>query len=161
MPLARTDGSLLHDMDATICWNALGGPGSGFGWDRRDGRPIKNLPRLPGPARQEFKVSSFVTVSFDQGGQPTGRIFLLNGRKPFQKQDLAWLESIAAHVSPALENIFLLRHLRARAIEAERSRIARDVHDGILHTVLRIDLQLEVLLRRLPAAPAQPVTGLA
>src|SRR5438034_11822955 len=134
MPLARTDGFLLDDMDATICWNSLGGPGSGFGWDRRDGRPIKNLPRLPGPAQQEFKVSSFVTVSFDQGGQPTGRIFLLNGRKPFQKQDLAWLESIAAHVSPALENIFLLRHLRARAIEAERSRIARDLHRSEEHT---------------------------
>src|SRR5947208_14365911 len=152
MPLARTDGFLLDDMDATICWNSLGGPGSGFGWDRRDGRPIKNLPRLHGPAQQEFKVSSFVTVSFDQGGQPTGRIFLLNGRKPFQKQDLAWLESIAAHVSPALENIFLLRHLRARAIEAERSRIARDLHAGLLQTLLSIEIQLDVLRRKVPGA---------
>src|SRR5260370_26683407 len=47
MPLSRTDGFLLDDMDATICWNSLSGPGSGFGWDRRDGRAIKNLPRLP------------------------------------------------------------------------------------------------------------------
>src|SRR5881394_692363 len=80
MPLSRTDGFLLDDMDATICWNSLAGPGSGFGWDRRDGRAIKNLPRLPGPAQQELKVNSFVTVAFDQSGQPTGRIFLLNGR---------------------------------------------------------------------------------
>jgi len=36
MPLSRTDGFLLDDMDATICWNSLSGPGSGFGWDRRD-----------------------------------------------------------------------------------------------------------------------------
>src|SRR6266478_5065338 len=140
-------------MDATICWNSLSGPGSGFGWDRRDGRAIKNLPRLPGPAQQELKVTSFVTVAFDQAGQPTGRIFLLNGRKPFQKQDLAWLENIAAHVSPALENIFLLRHLRARAIEAERSRIARDLHDGILQTLLSIEIQLDVLRRKAPSAP--------
>ena len=59
MPLSRTDGFLLDDMDATICWNSLSGPGSGFGWDRRDGRTIKNLPRLPGPAQQELKVASF------------------------------------------------------------------------------------------------------
>jgi len=160
MPLSRTDGFLLDDMDATICWNSLSGPGSGFGWDRRDGRTIKNLPRLPGPAQQELKVRSFLTVAFEQGGQPTGRIYLLNGRKPFQKQDLAWLESIAAHVGPALENIFLLRHLRARAIEAERSRIARDLHDGILQTLLSIEIQIDVLRRRVPAAPDQAVSGL-
>jgi signal transduction histidine kinase len=161
MPLARTDGFLLDDLDATICWNSLVGPGSGFGWDRRDGRPIKNLPRLPGPAHQELKVRSFMTVSFEQGGQPTGRIYLVNGQKPFQRQDLAWLESIAQHISSALENIFLLRHLRARAIEAERSRIARDLHDGILQTLLSIEIQLDVLRRRVTASPDQAVANLA
>ena len=161
MPLSRTDGFLLDDMDATICWNSLSGPGSGFGWDRRDGRKIKNLPRLPGSAQQELKVGSFMTVAFEQEGQPSGRIFVTNGRKPFQKQDLAWLESIASHVGPALENIFLLRHLRARAIEAERSRIARDLHDGILQTLLSIEIQLDVLRRRLPAAPEQAASSIA
>jgi len=67
--LSRTDGFLLDDMDATICWNSLSRPGSGFGWDRRDGRTIKNLPRLPGPAQQELKVASFATVAFEQGGK--------------------------------------------------------------------------------------------
>jgi signal transduction histidine kinase len=160
MPLSRTDGLLLDDLDATICWNSLVGQGSGFGWDRRDARPLKSLPRLPGPAQQEFKVRSFMTVAFEQGGQATGRLFLLNGRKPFQKEDLAWLERIATHIGPALENIFLLRHLRARAIEAERSRIARDLHDGILQTLLSIEIQLDVLRRRVPATPEQAVAGL-
>jgi signal transduction histidine kinase len=161
MPLSRTDGFLLDDMDATLCWNSLSGPGSGFGWDRRDGRTIKNLPRLPGPAQQELKVRSFMTVAFDQGNQPTGRIFLLNGHKSFQKEDLAWLENIALNVGPTLENIFLLRHLRARAIEAERSRIARDLHDGILQTLLSIEIQLDVLRRRVATTPDQAVSSLA
>ncbi|HVH58750.1 MAG TPA: histidine kinase, partial [Candidatus Sulfotelmatobacter sp.] len=161
LPLARTDGFLLDDMDATLCWNATVGAGSGFGWDRRDGRPIKNLPRLPGPVLQEFKIRSLLTVSFDQSGQPTGRIFLLNAREPFQKQDLAWLESIAQHIGSAFENIFLLRHIRARAIEAERSRIARDLHDGILQTLLSIEIQLDVLRRHIPATPEQAASALA
>jgi signal transduction histidine kinase len=160
MPLSRTDGFLLDDLDATICWNSLTGHGSGFGWDRRNTRSLKSLPRLPGPAQQEFKVRSFMTVAFEQGGQATGRLFLLNGHKPFQRGDLAWLERIAAHIGPALENIFLLRHLRARAIEAERSRIARDLHDGILQTLLSIEIQLDVLRRRVPSAPDQAVAGL-
>jgi signal transduction histidine kinase len=165
LPLARTDGLLLDDLDATLCWNSLAGQGSGFGWDRRDARPLKNVPRLPGPAVQEFKVRSLITAAFEQGGQPVGRIFLLNSRKngsrPFDKNDLAWLERIARHVSPALENLFLLRHLRARAIEAERSRISRDLHDGILQTLLSIEIQLDVLRRRVATAPEQVAAGLS
>jgi len=160
-PLTRTDGFLLEDMDATICWNSVAGTGAGFGWDRRDGRAIRNLPRLPGPVLQEFKVNSMLTVAFDQAGQPSGRIFLINGRKPFQKQELAWLENIAQHIGPALENIFLLRHLRARAIEAERSRMARDLHDGILQSLLSVEIQLGVLRRKVLAGPEEAATSLA
>ncbi len=164
LPLSRTDGFLLDDMEATLCWNSLVGPGSGFGWDRRDGRPLKNLPRIPGPTQTELKIRSLMTVAFDQAGAPVGRFFLLNGRKgqrPFQKSDLAWLERIAQHISPSLENIFLLRHLRARAIESERSRISRDLHDGILQTLLSVEIQLDVLRRRVPTTPDQAISGLA
>src|SRR5713226_5710775 len=122
VPLARADGFLLDDLDATICWNSLAGSGSGFGWDRRDGRKLSSLPRLPGPTQQELQMRSMMSVAFDQGGQPAGRIFLINGRRPFSRNDLSWFERIARHASPSLENLFLLRHLRARAIEAERSR---------------------------------------
>ena len=164
LPLSRTDGFLLDDLDATLCWNSLIGAGSGFGWDRRDGRTLKNLPRIPGPTQAELKIRSLMTVAFDQAGAPVGRFFLLNGRKgnkPFEKADLAWLERIAFHISPSLENIFLLRHLRARAIEAERSRISRDLHDGILQTLLSVEIQLDVLRRRVPTTPDQAVSGLA
>jgi signal transduction histidine kinase len=164
LPLSRTDGFLLDDLDATLCWNSLIGAGSGFGWDRRDGRKLRNLPRIPGPTQAELKIRSLMTVAFDQAGAPVGRFFLLNGRKgnrPFEKADLAWLERIAFHISPSLENVFLLRHLRARAIEAERSRISRDLHDGILQTLLSVEIQLDVLRRRVPTTPEQAVSGLA
>lgn len=68
---------------------------------------------------------------------------------------------MARQVAPPLENLFLLRHLRARAIEGERSRISRDLHDGILQTLLSIEIQLDVLRRKLPGTPDQVVSGLA
>jgi signal transduction histidine kinase len=161
IPLTRADGFLLDDMDATICWNSLEGEGSGFGWDRRNSRKLKTLPRLPSSTQQEFKLRSLMSVAFEQGGQPVGRIFLTNGRQPFTKEDLGWLERIARHVSPSLENVFLLRHLRARAIEGERSRISRDLHDGILQTLLSIEIQLDVLRRKVSQVPDQAVASLA
>ena len=161
IPLARSDGFLLDDMDASVCWNSLSGAGSGFGWDRRNGRPLKNLPRLPNSTQQQLNLRSLISVAFEQMGQPSGRIFLVNGRNPFQKKDLAWLERISRHVGASLENLFILRHLRARAIEGERSRISRDLHDGILQTLLSIEIQLDVLRRRVAASPENAVSSLA
>jgi signal transduction histidine kinase len=156
IPLARADGFLLDDMDAAVCWNSLQGAGSGFGWDRRNHRKIGNLPRLPGTTQHEFAIHSFMTVAFDQNDKAAGRLFVVNGKRPngpFHKEDLAWLERVALHVGPSLENVFLLRHLRARAIEGERSRISRDLHDGILQTLLSIEIQLDVLRRRVASSP--------
>jgi len=105
-----------------------------------------------------------MTVAFDQNDKPAGRLFLVNGKRPngpFHKEDLAWLERVAHHVGPSLENVFLLRHLRARAIEGERSRISRDLHDGILQTLLSIEIQLDVLRRRVAFNPDHAESALA
>jgi signal transduction histidine kinase len=163
LPLTRADGFLLDDMDASLCWNVVEGRGSGFGWDRRDGRPLKSIPRIPGPTLQEFGIRNLMSVAFDQDGHAAGRLFLINRkseRLPYGKDDLAWFEQISRHVSSSLENVFLLRHLRARAIEAERSRISRDLHDGILQTLLSIEIQLDVLRRRVGTQPEQVEAGL-
>ena len=164
LPMTRADGFLLDDMEASVCWNSVAGRGSGFGWDRRDGRSLKSVPRIPGPTLQEFGIRNMLSVAFDQDGHAAGRLFLVNrrpARLPYTKDDLAWFEQISRHVSSALENVFLLRHLRARAIEAERSRISRDLHDGILQTLLSIEIQLDVLRRRVTTHPEQVESGLA
>jgi len=164
LPMTRADGFLLDDMEASVCWNSVAGRGSGFGWDRRDGRSLKSVPRIPGPTLQEFGIRNLLSVAFDQDGHAAGRLFLVNrkpARLPYSKDDLSWFEQISSHVSSALENVFLLRHLRARAIEAERSRISRDLHDGILQTLLSIEIQLDVLRRRVTTHPEQVESGLA
>jgi signal transduction histidine kinase len=83
----------------------------------------------------------------------------LNGangsHRRFTRGDLRWLEQIVRHVGPPLENVFLMRHLRARAVESERSRISRDLHDGILQTLLSLNIQLDVLRHKFPWTPEQ------
>ena len=164
LPVTRADGFLLDDLEASLCWNSLDGRGSGFGWDRRNAHRLRILPRVPGPTQNEFRIRNFLSVAFDQEDHPVGRIFLVNRRTgvdPFLPKDLAWFEKIARHMSRPLENIFLLRHLRARAIEAERSRISRDLHDGILQTLLSIEIQLDVLRRKVSTHPEQVESGLS
>ena len=101
-----------------------------------------------------------MSVTFDQSSKAAGRLFLINTRVRYTRDDFAWFERIARHMGPAIENVFLLRHLRARAIEAERSRISRDLHDGILQTLLSIEIQLDVLRRAVVSSPEQAAAGL-
>jgi two-component system sensor histidine kinase DegS len=94
-------------------------------------------------------------VTILSSGHPTGRMILVNARRPFAPGDLRWFERVIRHLNVPLENVFLLRSLRARAVEAERSRVSRDLHDGILQTLLSLNIQFGVLRRKLPQAPEQ------
>jgi signal transduction histidine kinase len=161
LPVNRSDGFLLDHPDVSVCWNQLEGSAEGFGWNRKDGRRLKEVPRLPGPMRQELGWHSILGVTVDLGGYPVGRLMLGNARRRFLPQDLHWLERIVRHLGQPLQNLFILRHIRAHVIEAERSRISREIHDGILQTLLSVDIQLDVLRRKLPNDPDQAVHGLS
>ena len=161
LPMSRSDGFLLDHPDASVCWNQLEGAGDGFGWNRKDGRRLKDLPRLPRPMWEELDWRSFMSVTMDVNGQPAGRLLLGNTRRRLHSGDLQWLETIVRHLGPPLQNLFLLRHIRAHAIEGERSRISREIHDGILQTLLSVDIQLDVLRRQVPTAPDRVVGGLS
>lgn len=160
LPLARADVFLLDRPDASICWNHLDGSGSGFGWNHQTGARLAAIPRPPASARKELGMGSMLVVTVDFSGQPVGRMILGNGGRRFHPSDLQWFERVVRHLGPPLENLFLLRRMRTRAIEGERSRISRDIHDGILQTLLSVDIQLDVLRRRLPQTPEQVAADL-
>src|SRR5579862_108206 len=166
LPLSRSDTFLADSLEVSMCWEFRNGNGEGFGWDRRTAHVFRDVPMPPNATRDEFGAKSLVAVTIEAGGRPAGRVLLINPTTPngsprrFSKGDLRWLEQIVRHLGPPLENVFLLRHLRARAVEAERSRISRDLHDGILQTLLSLKIQLGVLKRKLPETPEKAGTEL-
>jgi signal transduction histidine kinase len=173
LPLSRSDTFLTDAFETSFCWEFNEGVGTGFGWDRRSGQIFRNLSAPPASTREEFGARSLLAVTIEAGGRPTGRVMLINpdgasgtvgtaglngtqgsGRR-FTRGELRWFEQIIRHVGPPLENVFLMRHLRARAVESERSRISRDLHDGILQTLLSLNIQLDVLRHKFPWTPEQ------
>jgi signal transduction histidine kinase len=182
LPLSRSDTFLTEAFESSFCWEFNEGAGTGFGWDRRSGQIFRTLPAPPSSTREEFGARTLLAVTIEAGGRPTGRVLLVNPHGPngatapsevsatggtaglngvngshrrFTRGDLRWLEQIVRHVGPPLENVFLMRHLRARAVESERSRISRDLHDGILQTLLSLNIQLDVLRHKFPWTPEQ------
>jgi signal transduction histidine kinase len=183
LSLSRSDTYLVDTLEVSMGWTFKNGGGEGFGWDRRTGRRFRTIPAPPDSARDEFSASSLIAATLETAGQPSGRILLINpcehtgvnsglvppsangsngshggkqnaaSRHRFTAADLRWLEQIVRHLGPPLENVFLMRKLRTHAVESERSRISRDLHDGILQTLLSLIIQLDVLAGKVVRDP--------
>jgi len=161
VPASRADSFFLDHPDLSLCWNSLEGAGEGFSWNRHTGDRSADIPRLPGPMRQELNARSLLSVAMEFSGRPDARLLILDGKEKFRVDDLRWLERIARHMGPVVENVFRLRYLRARTVEAERGRISHDLHDGILQTLLGLNLQLEVLRRKIAGSGPETAAELA
>ncbi len=160
LPLARGADFLFECPEASVGWNQMDRNGASFGWDRRDGRRFTEVPCISSAVQQELGLHSMLAVTFDFAGQPAGRIILGNGCRRFLTLNLGMLDRAVRHLDSPLENLFLLRRQHTRAIEGERGRISRDIHDGILQTLLSVDIQLDVLRRKVRSAPEQATAGL-
>ena len=163
LSLSRSETFLIDSLEISLCWEFNSGSGEGFGWDRRTGQRVRSVPAPPNATREELGAKCLVAVTIEASERPTGRVLLINpkGRKCFSEGDLRWLEQIIRHLGPPLENVFLMRSLRARAVESERSRISRDLHDGILQTLLSLNIQFDVLRRQLIQNPEKAAVDLA
>ncbi len=162
LSLSRCDTFLIDALEVSLGWTFNDSGGEGFGWDRRTGRRFRTVPPPPDSTRDEFAATSLIAATLDSGGRPSGRILLLNPygpsgasepRRSFSAADLRWLEQIVRHLGPPLDNVFLMRNLRTHAVESERSRISRDLHDGILQTLLSLIIQLDVLRNKVIQDP--------
>jgi signal transduction histidine kinase len=156
-PQTRADALLADCLEVNGCWNGLEGKVEGFGWDRRTGVRVKSLPQPPASTATEYSAKSLMAASIEADGRPSGRLVVVNPRRKFRPADLRELEAVAEQVQAPLENMFLARHMRSRAVESERGRISRDLHDGTLQTLLSFQIQLDVLRRKLPQVPLEKV----
>jgi two-component system nitrate/nitrite sensor histidine kinase NarX len=79
--------------------------------------------------------------------------------RPRSAEVLELLETIAQEVAPAVQNVYIARQLHQQAGAAERARLARELHDGILQELAAISFEAEALRRS--ADQPQVQNGLA
>jgi signal transduction histidine kinase len=114
------------------------------GVEQRDvaGNFVENLA-----AQHDFR--SVASAYFILGREWWGRIFLFDpvvtGNRP---DELRFLQEIVRQVGPAIYNVYLLRRLRLRAGAVERARVARELHDGAVQSLIAMEMEVDVVRRQ-------------
>jgi signal transduction histidine kinase len=106
---------------------------------------------------------SLMGVSFGLGQEAEWfyRVFVFDPRgKGDPQAKLRFLQELVREVGPAVYNVYRLRYLRSRAGTIERSRIARELHDGVIQTLIGVEMKLESLDKKVMADPAAAVDEL-
>ncbi len=112
-----------------------------------DGNTIRDQRCVLGPeviAHHPHKLLLAGTVSVARGIGT--RLFLVDPRLGGQPEtQLRILQELLNSVAPAVYNVYLLRRLRSRAASAERGRVARELHDGVVQSLHAIAFRLYAL----------------
>lgn len=101
--------------------------------------------------RARFAIRSVVGLAVGREGL-RGYLFALDKHRP-ATEDLTLGMIVARQVEAELELLYLIRRQQAAAATAERVRLARELHDGVIQSLGGAALQLEVARRRLADAP--------
>jgi len=96
----------------------------------------------------QHQAALAIAVGF--GARWRGRVFLLRDRR-YSLRELRFVHAALAQLVPAMHNQYLVRRLRARAGAAERRRIARDLHDGVIRPLAGLETHVAALREEMRA----------
>jgi signal transduction histidine kinase len=96
-----------------------------------------------------FKRLILAPVTF--GDEWNGRIFIFEPHRNVPLIELTeFLRTLIRQVSPAVFNVYLQNRLQAKAGALERARVARELHDGVIQSLIGVEMQMEVLRSKTP-----------
>jgi signal transduction histidine kinase len=89
-----------------------------------------------------------LAVSFSFEGRWLGRLTVSNPRtRCAPNSDSQFLRALVREVGPAVYSKYLVGRLRSQAQAMERARLAQHLHDGIIQTLIGLEMQIDLLRR--------------
>ncbi|MGH9602376.1 MAG: sensor histidine kinase [Terriglobales bacterium] len=114
-----------------------------------DGRRISDSIQVPAGFQRLYPFRSLTGAWFAFGDEWQGRIFLVDAATGSDREStLRFLQNLMRQIGPAIYNVYLTRRMRSRAGAAERARMARELHDGTIQSLVAAEMRLEVLRRK-------------
>lgn len=109
----------------------------------------KEIGTLPAAEFVRNQVHSIICASREMGDEWFARLVLVNVQVGERRErELLFAENLAQQATTALYSLFLIRRLRVRAGAMERARVARELHDGAIQSLISAEMRADVLRRR-------------
>ena len=148
IPSAEADGYLLRDLPGAFYCRQFHGRVQ-MNWLEGGSVRSREMDAMPNVAAARSPVRSMVCVANELGDQWFARLVLIDARLGERRErELRFAESLARQATSALYSLFLIRRLRARAGAMERARVARELHDGAIQSLISAEMRADVLRRR-------------
>jgi signal transduction histidine kinase len=100
---------------------------------------------VPAALLQRYGVTQIIVVPLELEDWRGKLLFLAPRLRSETRMELRSLKDILEHVLPAVSNVYLSRKLHARATAMERTRVARELHDGSIQSLISLGIQIDIM----------------
>jgi signal transduction histidine kinase len=121
-------------------------------WEVLENRAAHSTPDEPPERLQgacfytEHSAGSVAAVRLSLDTQPVGALWVTRfERCAFSETDLIWLECLADQVVIAIKHGLMTSQIQSLSVTEERTRIAREMHDGLAQVLGYMNLQVQTL----------------
>jgi len=94
---------------------------------------------------QKFEIYNAVGCGLPDNGRFVGRLLLINRVRGVRPSDLKKLQEVSRLFRDVVRHLLVVRRTEQEAYERERVRIAHDLHDGPLQSVISFEMRLQII----------------
>jgi signal transduction histidine kinase len=121
----------------------------------QNGRALRDLSGIdpqvyPGAER----ARSLIVLAVALGHEWRGRLLLYDVHPGLNRgAELRFAQALLQRIAPTAYAVYLLHQLRTRAGAIERARVARELHDGAIQSLIGAEMRVDVLRRHADGSP--------
>ena len=109
---------------------------------------------------QQFQIYNCISCGLISGKHFIGRLLLYNSVSHIRRSDWRELREARRSFLPVARHLLALKRTEIEAYEYESERIAHDLHDGPLQSIISFEMRLEIIRRMIHRDPEVAETEL-
>jgi signal transduction histidine kinase len=119
----------------------------------KEGKRIERSFDLHPYVIQKFEMYNGLGGGLFAGTKPIGRLLLMNSIGHIRRSHWKKLQDAAPYFRDAVRHLLIIKRTEHEAYEREHGRIANDLHDGPLQSMISFEMRLEIIRRLLERSP--------